>query len=61
MPAISVKDESGKLSDVEVNDLIAQWIKQARTQAQEKMDRNALDQWIIEKAREHGLTVTLAG
>jgi hypothetical protein len=53
MATISFKDESGKLSDVDINDLIAQWIKQTRG----TMDRDALDQFIIEKARAHGLTV----
>ena len=53
MAAISFKDESGKLSDVDINGLIAQWIKQTRG----TMDRDALDQFIIEKARAHGLTV----
>jgi hypothetical protein len=53
MAVMSFKDESGKLSDVEINDLIAQWIKQTRG----TMDHATLDQFIIEKARAHGLTV----
>jgi hypothetical protein len=57
MAVMSFKDESGKLSDVEINDLIAQWIKQTRG----TMDRDTLDQFIIEKARAHGLTVIRSG